>query len=573
MEKRPFLLICAVLYLTAVALTSCAHEKLSSEELFFQALEQKEAGNGKEAVKSFSLCIMNADAWASVASEQLLALLSEQPSLDVSLDVLRTAREYHPVKIALSEEKKDYPLTYSAESIASFSDTLIEEMAVYWLSADVDRHAAASLLAQAASLKTDGSWTPCFYAGRLYEKAGSSYWKDALTFYDEARIRSTSELTYDRSLWYYLELSRKSDPRGTAEKLRRYAITWHDNSYFDDFFDRLAADILSNYDWNTFYRVYQDNNPFMSSCIKAKYAYISARLFDTGLISADNDNFNTSSLYQTVFENADYGSYYDLMAHYITEIPFSIEGTDESARNDFAERLLDGLISHDYPELVSYYLNQFCSSLNVQGIRNAYSYLLSKRGSETSYLSLTSLALKTSRERNGIRDLLTLAFPTYYRTYVEAEARQNNLEPWLLFALIHSESCFQADISSVVGAQGLTQLMSSTAGDIARKLKISDYDLADAPTNIRFGSFYLNELIGRLDGDILLAAFSYNAGITRVRNWKKQAPKMTSDIFLETIPYEETRLYGQKIVRASVMYGMLWYGGDLTIINEIMSSL
>lgn len=581
MKLRTSFLFCMAVLLTTAVLTSCSHEKLSSEDLFFQALEQSFSKDYTNAVHSFSLILEKDDEWADVASEQLLSLLSSHPGLEVSQTVLKTARSYHPLKKTQINTRKDYPLKYSAESLSSFSYSMIDDIVSSWLSSDADKNKAAKLLAQAASLKKEKAvspdemeelWLLTFNTGRMYEKCGSSCWQTALNYYAESRALSYSDLTSDRSLWYYLELSRKSDPRGTATNLSLYAASWHDNSYFDDFFDRLAADILSNYDWSSFYTVFQNNEPFMSPSIKAKYAYISARLIQTGLIKTENDDRTTGmitdGLYQTVFNNAEPGSYYDILTHYLTETPFTPCSTDETEGDGFAEQLLGKLVEHDYPELTSYYLNRFCSKLSTPVIQNVYNYLLSKPGTNSNYLSLTSLALKTARNRNNDPTLMHLAFPVYYRTYVEAEARRNNLKPWLIFALIHSESCFQADITSVAGANGLTQLMASTAGDIARKLKVSEYDLTDAETNIRFGSYYLNELIGRLDGDILLASFSYNAGITRVRNWKKQAPELPSDIFLETIPYEETRLYGQKITRASVMYGMLWYDENFADIIE-----
>ena len=114
--------------------------------------------------------------------------------------------------------------------------------------------------------------------------------------------------------------------------------------------------------------------------------------------------------------------------------------------------------------------------------------------------------------------------------------------------------------------------MPSTAGDISRKLKVYDYDLTDAYTNLRFGSFYLDELIGRLDGSVMLALFSYNGGITRVRNWVRANSTLPRDLFLEVIPYSETRDYGRKVLSAAVIYAALYY--DKTpnmIIDEIMN--
>ena len=113
--------------------------------------------------------------------------------------------------------------------------------------------------------------------------------------------------------------------------------------------------------------------------------------------------------------------------------------------------------------------------------------------------------------------------------------------------------------------------MPSTAGDIARKLRVSEYDLTDPATSISFGSFYLAELVGRLDNSIIEALYSYNAGITNLRNWKKVFPDLPEDLILELIPFAETRSYGRKIVSAAAVYGDLYYGRAHTdVVAEIM---
>ena len=101
--------------------------------------------------------------------------------------------------------------------------------------------------------------------------------------------------------------------------------------------------------------------------------------------------------------------------------------------------------------------------------------------------------------------------------------------------------------------------MPLTAGDVAKKLKIKEYDLLDPKTSITFGAYYLGELTNRLDGNILLALLSYNGGIENVRKWKRQNPSLPIDIFLETVPFEETRNYGRKLIKSSVLYGMIYY--------------
>ncbi len=581
----PFLL---TLMITALALSSCSRkEEIASEDLYFNALELASAEEYEQAVSALTTCLERRDEWAETASEQLLDLWIDHPFIEIPDNVMKLAREYHPLPASTLRMKVDYPTTYSALTLSGFSETILNDIGSSWVSTATDKRSAAKRMAEAAALLESGpkKWACCFYAGRLYEKNGASTYEDALSWYLAAQDEAYDELSYDRPLWYFLELSRKTDPVKTAGHLPDYSPTWHDPAYFDDFLDRLAADLLSRHDWDLFCRVYNENEAHFSSDLRAKYAVITARLLESGLLH-DTSCGDPACLYTVAMENAAYGTYYDLIARLQTGTPFPAQPasgntapqqvtatnivspeTDsqqmtaaKEERAAFTEHLLGKYIEHGYPELAWRCLKNNSMSLTAPAITASYNYLLSQPDSASQFLSLTSLALQTFRARPEEEELMKLAFPPYYRTYIEREARDTGIEPYLMFALVHSESCFQADITSSAGAHGLTQLMESTAGDVARKLKIDDYDLNDAETNIQFGSFYLAELIRRLDGNILLAACSYNAGITRVRNWRREAPSLPPDIFLETLPYEETRLYGQKIARAAVMYGTLYYG-------------
>ena len=93
-------------------------------------------------------------------------------------------------------------------------------------------------------------------------------------------------------------------------------------------------------------------------------------------------------------------------------------------------------------------------------------------------------------EHNPDKELLTLAFPQNFSMEVSEAAEKFSQDEWILYALIRSESFFNSKVSSHAGALGLTQVMDSTAKDVARKLKFTEYDLTDAETNILFGSFY-----------------------------------------------------------------------------------
>ncbi|HZK19472.1 MAG TPA: lytic transglycosylase domain-containing protein, partial [Treponemataceae bacterium] len=164
---------------------------------------------------------------------------------------------------------------------------------------------------------------------------------------------------------------------------------------------------------------------------------------------------------------------------------------------------------------------------------------------------------------------LSMTYPRYYKTFVSEYALKHKIPEYYLYALIRSESFFDAGITSHANAIGLTQLIDTTAADMARKLKLKDYDITNPHDNIQIGSYYLQELYGRLDNSYIQAFFSYNGGITRVRRWKKQWENLPNDLFLEVLPYAETREYGRKIASAAAMYGVLYYDKSTSeILNE-----
>ena len=240
--------------------------------------------------------------------------------------------------------------------------------------------------------------------------------------------------------------------------------------------------------------------------------------------------------------------------------------------------LISGYAAFGFPQKIYGNWLNFRKSLSISDSIHA-SEFLSKCGSyDNSYniqsLRIASWTLNNSNEKIPHK-LLELAFPRYFNNIVTEVCEQNKIAEHLIYALIRSESFFDSDISSVVGAQGLTQLMKQTADETAKKLNLpEDYNILDPKTNVLIGSYYLNSLIKRSDKNSeLLALLSYNAGRSNVRNWLKDSKKqweslgfksnspagMSLDLFIETIPFSETREYGKKLISAMCMYGYLYY--------------
>lgn len=154
-------------------------------------------------------------------------------------------------------------------------------------------------------------------------------------------------------------------------------------------------------------------------------------------------------------------------------------------------------------------------------------------------------------------DDLQLRFPLAYAEDVSSAAAQTAIEPPLLYAIARQESAFATDARSPAGALGLMQLLPTTAQRTARQIGLAHArtDLVNPSHNIQLGSHYLHELLQEFNGSRVLATAAYNAGPYRVKQWLENGSKrLPYDIWIETIPYRETRSYVQNVLSFSVIY-------------------
>jgi len=165
--------------------------------------------------------------------------------------------------------------------------------------------------------------------------------------------------------------------------------------------------------------------------------------------------------------------------------------------------------------------------------------------------SIATAALARSWDDLGLR------FPAAYRQTVFNNAAKNSLDLSWVYAVIRQESAFTEDARSPVGALGLMQVMPRTARLLARHSRgrrhIRRLLLSPEP-NIRFGTAYLRILLDRMKGHAVLATAAYNAGPGRVREWLPYEKAMPADLWVETIPFNETRLYLQRVLFYTVIY-------------------
>jgi len=159
------------------------------------------------------------------------------------------------------------------------------------------------------------------------------------------------------------------------------------------------------------------------------------------------------------------------------------------------------------------------------------------------------------------RSAWLLAYPRPYKALTEYYCKEVGLDPLLLTAIMREESSFQADVKSYAHAMGLTQVIYSTGKYIARNLGHKNFkldDLTDPNTSIQFGSFFLDELVGKYKGNHALAISAYNAGETAVNRWLRERKDSPMDEFIEDIPYSQTRRYTRRVLKSYGIYNYLY---------------
>jgi soluble lytic murein transglycosylase len=156
------------------------------------------------------------------------------------------------------------------------------------------------------------------------------------------------------------------------------------------------------------------------------------------------------------------------------------------------------------------------------------------------------------------QDDLSLRFPQYYSQHIVNEAKKNRLDPAWVFAVTRQESAFRPHVKSYAGALGLMQLMPQTGFMVAKTINMNlrnHNDILDINNNVKLGSKYLQLMLDRYK-NLVVATAAYNAGPGRVQKWLPNHD-ISADIWVEIIPFKDTREYVQNVMAHTVIYQKL----------------
>ena len=196
-----------------------------------------------------------------------------------------------------------------------------------------------------------------------------------------------------------------------------------------------------------------------------------------------------------------------------------------------------------------------------RGQRLALSLALNDRGWTRHGMRL-GLAAHGSEGRLWSEATLRAVYPLPYRAVLEELARQRGLDAALVAGLIRRESLFEPTVISAAGAVGLMQLLPRTALEISREAGLDDFVLPQLEVpeaNLRLGTAYLARMLDRFDGYLPAGLISYNAGPNRYLRWREfPERRVDEELFVERIPFRETRIYAKEVAANAFVYSRLY---------------
>lgn len=275
-----------------------------------------------------------------------------------------------------------------------------------------------------------------------------------------------------------------------------------------------------------------------------------------------NDAETARTAYQQLIDRDD--NYYAAMAAAQLHVPYTPHPQDMSVDTNAVQRVarLPGMIRAR--ELVATQLRQFAAaewSVAYEQLKPEEQLAAVRLARDWNWYE-QAIAYAA---RRGIYNDYELLYPRPYQDEVKSATTLSGLPAELIYAQMRQESLYRPDARSSAGALGLLQLLPDTARQTARRLRLprpGNDDLLSPPINIPLGAANIKTMIDSFDDQVVVGIAAYNAGPNAARRWLPDRP-MAADVWIENIPYNETRNYVQRVLWHSLVFR--WLASDKAV--------
>jgi soluble lytic murein transglycosylase len=251
-------------------------------------------------------------------------------------------------------------------------------------------------------------------------------------------------------------------------------------------------------------------------------------------------------------------TYYGFLAADRSEQAYTIDQQQVTNTQDFDEQAFLAQNVHLLRARELFFLDRQVEARRewFQGIRRLSIEEIKQAAQMASDWKWYENAIKTVAKTEHRQDY-DLRFPMPYQDLVMSNIKLQGLDPSVIYGVMRRESLFDPLAKSRVGALGLMQLMPSTARRVAKSLGLKSprqSDILEVSNNIRLGTQYFRTVLNQFDDNVSLAAAAYNAGPRNVKRWLPKDQSMQADLWIETVPYKETRNYVQAVLAYATIF-------------------
>lgn len=406
---------------------------------------------------------------------------------------------------------------------------------------------------------------------------------------------------HDKALWYWFDTVYRQDPERFFASLKQLESPFHQPAHFDDILRRILTDMVGQKKFHHILFIYETVvSPYGSLSMRAQYAWAllaameDSRLpqvanparFRASLVQATSENpfsyaaFMTSALlneHPAALDNIPLNSVFALGELRDDSAILSIDAGNTPFSEFAAHAAVADLINTDLHLIGFIYYNlpydAIAQTVQRLSIVSSDALRLIARGLNSQGLYLEGIRMMMRARRIGVfkPDLtdFKVLYPRAFEEEIHKAAADIGMNVHIYYGLIRNESGFTTDIVSHVKATGLTQIMPATANEWSKRLKMTDVDLTNPAHNLYISSSYIRWIQGRLDTMHSVLA-GYNGGPNRVRRWRESWQDLSDELFVEAIPYAETRNYVKDILVAAVVYGFIYDNEEpIVVISEI----
>ncbi|NIZ18869.1 flagellar assembly lytic transglycosylase [Entomospira culicis] len=415
---------------------------------------------------------------------------------------------------------------------------------------------------------------------------------------------ATNNQDYNDVVWYYLNSLYRNNPKDFMDAIASQKILIHQEaSWFDDLFQIILRDFVANRKFAELEKVHNliiDRQA--SNQMRAQYGWVLARAMHHGFIPLNRARM-LAYLQEATLDPFSYAAF--MAATALNEVPVALHNVHRLSspllqeENDLSAILEIDKTSEAFSSFASaaavskqpsadlhllgfiyYGLNQIAIDKSIAtrtlvqtDTLRLLARALDEQGEHLQAIRMMNRARSKPLFQPDQGDLRVL-YPRAFYEEIHQAAQSIDLKTSIYLGLIRTESGFSPEIQSRASAQGLAQVMPATAKDMARQLRIpeNDIDLSDVTQNLLISSNYIYWIQGRLPG-LYAQLAGYNGGPNRVRRWREEWKDLPEELFIEAIPYAETRNYVKSIVVASATYEYLYNNETpLLVISHIYPS-